>query len=153
MLPACYYTYRQLKVAWYVWHAALETKAIRKNGVVIIQNNLQESTSSPSKLVKKYMHFVQNCMPIKVGARHVYVPSTSRWERHISKVKGLVEKPVRLRYIEHKIACDRDVEDISVKLGREYGIQKSCLPAELGGSVSFEQCCQEWVEERRSKGL
>ena len=142
----------QLKVIWYVWHSALETKAIRKNGVVIIQNNLQESTI-PSKLLKKYMHFVQNCMPIKVGARHVYVPSTSRWERHISKVKGLVEKPVRLRYIEHKIVCDRDLEDMSVKLGREYGIQKSCLPAELGGSVSFEQCCQEWVEERRSKGL
>ena len=44
----------QLKVAWYVWHAALETKAIRKNGVVMIQNQIPKMTSSPSKLVKKY---------------------------------------------------------------------------------------------------
>ena len=145
----------QLKVLWYVWHTTLETKAIKKNGVVIINNNLQETTSSPSKLVKKYIDFVNKCMPIRVRARHAYVPSSSRWEKHISKVKCLVEKSVRLRYIEHKIVRgDRDeLEDILVKLGQEYGLQKSCLPGELGGPVGFEQYCREWIAERRKKGL
>lgn len=73
----------------------------------------------------------------------------------MSKVKYLVGKRARLRYVEHKIVHgDSDIEDVSVKLGRDYGIQKRCLPGELGGgSVAFEQYCREWIEERRSKGL
>ena len=147
----------QLKVLWYVWHAALETKAIRKNGVIIILNNLSVSSktkSSPSKFVKKYISFVNQCMPIKIGARHAYVGSSSFWEKLTSKVKYLLGKPARLRRVEHKIVRgDRDIEDASVRLGQEYGVQKSCLPGELGGSVSFEQYCREWIEERRDKGL
>ena len=147
----------QLKVAWYIWHAALETKAIRKNGVVIIHNCLfvpSAKIRKPSALLRKYIYFVNQCMPIKIGARHTYVGSSSFWEKLTSKVKYLLGKPARLRRVEHKIVRgDPDIKDASVRLGQEYGVQKSCLPGELGGSVSFEQYCREWIEERRDKGL
>lgn len=140
-----------------MWHAALETKAIRKNGVIIIFNHLSMSSTkilNPPRLLRKYIHFVNKCMPIKVGARHAYVPSSSVWEKLMSKVKYLVGKRARLTYVEHKVTRGiRDVEDISVKLEQEYGLQKSCLPGGLGGPVSFEQYCREWIAERRKKGL
>ena len=111
-------------------------------------------SGKPSRLLRNYLYFLNNCMPIKIDARHAYVPSSSVWDKLMLKVKYFVGKRARLRYVEHKIIQgDKDIEDVSIKLGQDYGVQKGCLPGELGGSFAFEQYCREWIEERRSKGL
>lgn len=145
----------QLKVLWYIWHTALESKPIRKNGVIIVQNNLtvKSKVKSPTKLLKRYIDFAVNIMPVKIGTCHDYSAPSSLWDKLVSKVKYRLGKRLRLRYVEYKIRADGDLEEINVRLGKKHGLRKEYLPTELGGSVCFEQYIDEWIEERRSKGL
>lgn len=81
--------------------------------------------------------------PVRVSCYHIC--GSSRFKFAIIKpiFFFLTDKRARCRTIFHDVPEEKLIETLS-----EYGILGSMLPAEMGGSLNFEQ--SEWIEHRRA---
>jgi hypothetical protein len=88
----------------------------------------------------------RNCWPVKIAARHCYLPSVFvKIMKYV--LNALMDKRGRSRMLMHDVATESELLDVL----SSYGIEKYMLPTEMGGTVLLNQA--EWIASRRASEL
>jgi hypothetical protein len=134
------------RASWYVVHAALENENSQKYGVVVIGDPSRASFSQFDRKVSKIMlPCMQGAIPVRLSAYHVCKPPAFA-ALVLPILKLFMSERVKKRVAFHT-GSNADV----LKSLRKYGIDKSCVPVELGGDVRIDHI--SWMEKRRQQGL
>lgn len=139
-----------LKLIWYVYHAMLEERSIRENGLVLM-NNQKDVLSSKLRwsMFSEYIEFALNCMPIRIRAGHDVSPPKGFFFNLVAPViKYLIGKKFRCRYWIHTGTSEEIMSELEI-----CGISRDQTPTEFGGTMDFDALAFGWIEERQSKGL
>jgi hypothetical protein len=120
---------------------AQKNNDINSGIVLIIWDENTSIYDHDRKLYDLYIHFEANCWPVKLLAIHVCCPSMFGFRLVKPFIYTLQDKHMRSRLVTH------DVPDSL----SSYGIQKSMLPAEMGGTVQLNP--SNWIANRRAVEL
>ena len=135
-----------VRASWYAVHAALENENSQKYGVIVIGDPSRASFSQfDRKLSKMLLPCLQGAFPIRLSAYHVCNPP-SFVALIMPILKLFMSDRVNNRIIFHT-GSNADV----LKSLNQYGIDKSCVPVELGGDVHMDHI--RWMDIRRKQGL
>lgn len=135
-----------LRVAWYMFHTALDDEDTQKKGIIQIIN-VEHAKLSELDLTqsKRNLSNLAGTMPVRIGGVHVCKPPF--FSNMFKPILILfLHEEVRSRLHFHVGKRERVVRGFE-----KLGISRDKLPSEIGGSLDFDR--NAWLEHRRAVGL
>lgn len=134
-----------VRSAWYTLHAALEYESTQQKGIVFLvylRNTFVRHFDR--SLVSLLANSIRGILPVRVSAIHIF-HAPYLFEVLFDVVSLLLGERLTKRmkmYSGEDEAIHNQLED--------YGILPNRLPAELGGTLEFDQ--DRWIVERENEG-
>ena len=135
-----------VRVIFYLMSLAHERKSVQKNGLIIIANTNNYTTSRfDRKFIKCVAYLFMGYHPTTTKAYHMCAPpgKKSCFLLVLPFIRYFQTRFIRQRFLVHTGTIPEVAMDLE-----QYGINKEKLPAHLGGKSTKESFLM-WLEERR----
>ncbi|KAL7572903.1 hypothetical protein ACA910_004548 [Epithemia clementina (nom. ined.)] len=135
-----------VRAFWYMVHAALvENEQAQKHGVVFVGYGRDAKLSQfDRELGRLNISSLQGAIPVRLAAIHLCRPP-SFFKVVFAFMKLFMKERTKKRILVHFGNQDQVLEKLA-----KYGLEKTVLPAKLGGDVALD--LQKWLQERKSEG-
>jgi hypothetical protein len=133
-----------MRAFWYLAELIVREPGYDGSGFVLV-TWLKNTTmwDCDRKVVSKMSYYVHNALPIKAMPTHACCPEIFVLRVVKPILYGWISRTHRCRHLVHDVAESEILEVLS-----RYGLEKSMLPTEMGGTVKLNLA--EWIANRRA---
>ena len=134
-----------VRAIWYMLHAAMESEATQKYGILFITYPAGVTMSQVDRgLIKILLPSIQGTIPIRLSAFHSCQPPTFL-KLVLPFIKLFMSDRTKDRLLFHFGSTEKVREKLE-----SYGLTRDNIPQSLGGEVIVDT--KAWIEKRRAEG-
>jgi CRAL/TRIO domain len=141
-----YDTINMVRAFWYTLHAVLEDEDTQKKGLIMmVYPHKAQLAQFDRSLANQLMGSIRGCLPVRMSAMHLCHPPAF-FQVIFPIMKLLMGARLRKRVQIHF----GTTEHVLGRLESKFGLSRTKLPSELGGSVLLDH--EKWLDNRKKEG-